>query len=65
MPSLGIKADCLPGRINSLGFVINRQSIYYGGCSELCGALHHAKPIGLKAVNLNSYLSYIKNALVG
>ena len=61
VPSLGIKADCLPGRINSLGFVINRESTFFGGCSELCGALHHAKPIGLKAVNLSSYLSYIKS----
>jgi heme/copper-type cytochrome/quinol oxidase subunit 2 len=51
VPSLGIKADCLPGRLNSLGFVINRESYFYGGCSELCGSLHHAKPIGIKAVS--------------
>jgi cytochrome c oxidase subunit 2 len=49
VPSLGIKADCLPGRLNSLGFVINRESYFYGGCSELCGSLHHGMPIGIKA----------------
>lgn len=59
IPSLGIKMDALPGRLNTLGFVINRESTFYGGCSELCGALHHAMPIGIKAVSLGSYLSFI------
>jgi cytochrome c oxidase subunit 2 len=61
VPSIGIKADCLPGRLNSLGFIINRESVYYGGCSELCGSLHHAMPIGIKAVPLSSYLSFIQS----
>lgn len=61
VPSIGVKADCLPGRLNSLGFVINRESTYYGGCSELCGSLHHAMPIGVKAVPLSSYLSFIQS----
>ena len=56
-----VKADSLPGRLNSLGFVINRESIYYGGCSELCGSLHHAMPIAIRAVPLNSYLSFIQS----
>jgi len=59
VPSLGLKMDAIPGRLNSLGFVINRESTFYGGCSELCGALHHAMPIGVKAVSLGSYLSFI------
>jgi cytochrome c oxidase subunit 2 len=63
IPSLGIKADCYPGRLNSLGFVINRESYYYGGCSELCGSLHHAMPIGVNSVPLDSYLSFIKSSL--
>lgn len=61
VPSLGIKADCYPGRLNSLGFVINRASTFHGNCSELCGALHHAMPIGIKAVPLNEYLSYMNS----
>ena len=60
LPSIGVKADCYPGRLNSLGFVINRESVYYGGCSELCGSLHHAKPIAVKAGSLESYLSFLK-----
>ena len=61
VPSIGVKADCLPGRLNSIGFIINRESTYYGGCSELCGSLHHAMPIGIKAVPLSSYLSFIES----
>jgi len=61
VPSIGVKADCYPGRLNSLGFVINRESVYYGGCSELCGSLHHAMPIGVRAVPLSSYLSFIQS----
>jgi len=61
VPSLGIKADCYPGRLNALGFVINRDSFYHGGCSELCGSLHHAMPIGVQATKLSNYLSWIKS----
>lgn len=63
VPSLGIKADALPGRLNLLGFIINRSSTYYGQCSELCGALHHGMPIGIKAVSLSNFLSYLSSEL--
>nr|NP_150334.1 cytochrome c oxidase subunit 2 [Rhizophydium sp. 136]AAK84264.1 cytochrome c oxidase subunit 2 [Rhizophydium sp. 136] len=59
--SLGIKVDALPGRINALGFIINRPGQFYGQCSELCGSLHGFMPIGLKAVSLSSYLSFINS----
>lgn len=60
VPSLGIKCDAIPGRLNSIAFNINRKGIFYGQCSELCGILHGFMPIGIKAVNGNSYLNYIK-----
>ena len=60
VPSLGVKCDALPGRLNSVGFVINRPTTLYGQCSELCGILHSAMPIGQKAVNIPSYIQYIK-----
>lgn len=59
--SLGIKADCLPGRINALGFIINREGLFFGQCSEQCGALHGFMPIGVKAVSLSNYLSFINS----
>ena len=59
VPSLGVKVDAIPGRLNSCGFVINRETILYGQCSELCGYNHSAMPIGIKAVNPSSYLQFL------
>ena len=57
VPSLGIKSDAIPGRLNSFAFNINRKGIFYGQCSELCGILHGFMPIGIKAVSIQSYLN--------
>jgi len=51
VPSLGLKSDAIPGRLNATGLIINRTSNYYGQCSELCGVLHGFMPISIKAVN--------------
>jgi cytochrome c oxidase subunit 2 len=59
IPSLGLKIDSIPGRLNSVGVVINRESVFYGNCSELCGAYHAFMPTAIKAVSLGSYLSFI------
>jgi cytochrome c oxidase subunit 2 len=45
VPSLGIKIDAVPGRINSVSFIISRPGEFYGQCSELCGVNHFAMPI--------------------
>ena len=59
VPSLGQKSDAIPGRLNATGFIINRPSMYYGQCSELCGVLHGFMPIGISAVNIPKYITYI------
>lgn len=61
VPSLGIKADAVVGRLNTVGFIINRQGTFFGQCSELCGALHGFMPIGIHAVSLNNYLSFLNS----
>lgn len=58
IPSLALKSDAIPGRLNSTGFIINRPSNYYGQCSELCGILHGFMPICINAVNINNYINY-------
>jgi heme/copper-type cytochrome/quinol oxidase subunit 2 len=63
VPSLGIKADAIPGRLNSVGFIINRPGTIYGMCSELCGNLHSKMPIGIKAVSPSEYIEYIRTNL--
>jgi cytochrome c oxidase subunit 2 len=42
---LGIKIDCIPGRLNQSTIFINRAAVVYGQCSELCGILHGFIPI--------------------
>jgi cytochrome c oxidase subunit 2 len=59
VPSLGIKLDATPGRLNSVGFMISRPGVFYGQCSELCGYLHGFMPIGIKAVSLDQYFSWL------
>jgi heme/copper-type cytochrome/quinol oxidase subunit 2 len=59
VPSLGLKCDSIPGRLNSTGLILQRESVYYGQCSELCGLLHSAMPIEIKAVSLPTYLNFI------
>ncbi len=63
VPSLGVKIDAMPGRLNTIGFTINRPTILYGQCSELCGVLHSAMPIQINAVSIPTYLTYIQENL--
>lgn len=57
IPSLGIKSDCIPGRLNQLSLFINRYGIFNGMCSELCGPQHSFMPIQLISTDLNTYLN--------
>ncbi|KAJ3407233.1 cytochrome c oxidase subunit 2, partial [Chytridiales sp. JEL 0842] len=60
--SIRVKCDSIPGRLNSVGFIINRPSTYYGQCSELCGIMHAYMPIGIKAVTIPSYINFLDTA---
>lgn len=61
IPSLGIKVDATPGRLNQLNFIINRSSIFFGQCSEICGANHSFIPISVERINLKYFLKWIKS----
>ena len=52
VPSLGIKLDACPGRLNQTSTFINRSGIFYGQCSEICGVNHGFMPIAIGAVDL-------------
>lgn len=60
VPSLGVKVDAVPGRLNQLGFTITIPGVYYGQCSEICGANHSFIPISIEAINLKSFINWIK-----
>jgi cytochrome c oxidase subunit 2 len=55
VPSLSVKVDAIPGRLNQTSFFINRPGIFYGQCSEICGANHSFMPIVIEAVSLDKY----------
>lgn len=61
VPSLGVKADAVPGRLNQLRFFINHAGVFYGQCSEICGANHSFMPIVIEAVNINTFISWVKS----
>lgn len=61
IPSLGIKVDASPGRINQGNILMNRPGLFYGQCSEICGANHRFMPIVLERININSFLNWLKN----
>jgi heme/copper-type cytochrome/quinol oxidase subunit 2 len=57
VPALGIKCDAYPGRLNQVSVLINREGVFYGQCSEICGVLHSSMPIVIQSVSLEKYLS--------
>nr|AEL97166.1 cytochrome c oxidase subunit 2 [Glaucostegus typus] len=55
VPALGVKMDAVPGRLNQTAFIISRPGVYYGQCSEICGANHSFMPITVEAVPLEHF----------
>lgn len=56
LPSLGLKVDAIPGRLNKIDIFIYRMGVFYGQCSEICGVGHGFMPICLYAI---SYLNFL------
>ncbi len=50
------KVDAYPGRLNQVSVYINREGVFYGQCSEICGILHSSMPIVIEAVSLEKFL---------
>lgn len=61
VPSLGIKCDAYPGRLNEISVYINREGVFYGQCSEICGILHSSMPISIEAVSESKFLNWLYN----
>ncbi|KAH0446767.1 hypothetical protein IEQ34_024393 [Dendrobium chrysotoxum] len=50
VPSLGLKIDAVPGRLNQTSVLIEREGVFYGQCSEICGVYHGFMPIAVEAI---------------
>ncbi|GAC92498.1 cytochrome oxidase subunit 2 [Pseudozyma hubeiensis SY62] len=59
VPSLGLKIDAVPGRLNQTSVLIEREGVFYGQCSEICGVYHGFMPIAVEAVTPEKYLAWI------
>nr|ASY97874.1 cytochrome c oxidase subunit II [Miomantis caffra] len=59
IPSIGIKTDATPGRLNQATFWFNRPGVFYGQCSEICGANHSFMPIVIESNSTNDFLNWI------
>nr|UHM24601.1 cytochrome c oxidase subunit II [Anopheles sinensis] len=61
VPSLGVKVDATPGRLNQINFLINRPFLFFGQCSEICGANHSFMPIVIESIPMNYFIKWITN----
>lgn len=59
VPRLGVKADAVPGRLNQVRFFVSRPGVYYGQCSEICGANHSFIPIVVEAVEIEDFVDWV------
>nr|YP_010626001.1 cytochrome c oxidase subunit II [Inocellia fulvostigmata]WBK02760.1 cytochrome c oxidase subunit II [Inocellia fulvostigmata] len=61
VPSLGVKIDATPGRLNQTNFFMNQPGLFFGQCSEICGANHSFMPIVIESTSLKNFLNWLKN----
>lgn len=63
VPSFGTKLDAVPGRLNQTELFIEREGVFYGQCSEICGVNHGFMPIAVKTVPINEYIEWLTNQI--
>ena len=64
VPSFGVKRDAVPGRINETWFKAEKEGVYYGQCSELCGSRHAFMPITIRVVSDKQYNEWLKESKI-
>nr|YP_010411919.1 cytochrome c oxidase subunit II [Notostomum cyclostomum]URP31053.1 cytochrome c oxidase subunit II [Notostomum cyclostomum] len=60
IPALGVKMDAVPGRLNQITFTPLIPGVYYGQCSEICGANHSFMPIALEVIYTKDFINWMK-----
>ncbi len=65
IPAFGVMQDAVPGRLAALWFQADREGIYFGQCSELCGQMHAYMPITVKVVSEAAYAEWLAKAKTG
>ena len=62
IPAFGVKQDAVPGRLAELWFTAEKEGVYFGQCSELCGQAHAYMPITVKVVSEEAYEEWLGKA---
>nr|P29871.2 RecName: Full=Cytochrome c oxidase subunit 2; AltName: Full=Cytochrome c oxidase polypeptide II [Adalia bipunctata]AAA31616.2 cytochrome oxidase II [Adalia bipunctata] len=62
IPSSGVKIDASPGRLNQMSFTLNRTGIFYGQCSEICGANHSFMPISIESISPSNFIKWVNKS---
>lgn len=65
VPAFGVMQDAVPGRLAALWFKADKEGIYFGQCSELCGQMHAYMPITVKVVSEAAYAQWLEQAKAG
>nr|YP_010414495.1 cytochrome c oxidase subunit II [Nepsalus petrophilus]URT60648.1 cytochrome c oxidase subunit 2 [Nepsalus petrophilus] len=60
VPAMGVKIDATPGRLNQTNFFINRPGLFFGQCSEICGANHSFMPIVIESTPMKIFINWVK-----
>nr|YP_009479363.1 cytochrome c oxidase subunit 2 [Sabethes glaucodaemon]AVV61099.1 cytochrome c oxidase subunit 2 [Sabethes glaucodaemon] len=63
IPSLGIKIDATPGRLNQTNFLMNQPGLFFGQCSEICGANHSFMPIVIESIPMNFFIKWVSSSI--
>nr|UPX88077.1 cytochrome c oxidase subunit 2 [Aedeomyia squamipennis] len=61
VPSMGVKIDATPGRLNQTNFLMNQPGLFFGQCSEICGANHSFMPIVVESVPMNYFIKWVSS----
>ncbi len=59
LPNMAIKVDAVPGRLNETWFKADKEGVYYGQCSEICGVRHSAMPIAVEVVSRPAFEAWV------
>ncbi len=62
VPAFGVKTDAVPGRLNETWFKAEKEGIYYGMCSELCGVNHQSMPIEIHVVSEKEFQAWVEDS---
>jgi cytochrome c oxidase subunit II len=62
VPAFGVKKDCVPGKLNEAWIYVEREGVYYGQCSEICGMKHGYMPIAVKVVSKEEFQKWLSSS---